>query len=315
MIFWTHSRGRLVPLLSNHPYRSFLALALHSLAMARQKLGQHFLSDPGWREQIARAIHVSPHAAERTPTAGTQNYCWIEVGAGHGEMTQHLIRSDVPVYAVELDPPLVERLKKLAAKHPNLTIVPGDVLQTNLRALSAGRRIHLYGNLPYYITSPILHHFFSFADLIDEIHIVIQEEVAERLSANPSSKAYGYLSVATQFYTRPEFVFQIPRIAFDPQPQVASALVSMRLPGTNASLALPDGDAFLEFVKTCFAQKRKTLTNNFRSISKPEQTRTALQSLHIRGDARAEQLSVAQLAALFKAISSARQASGPDNLT
>ncbi|HEY2121329.1 MAG TPA: 16S rRNA (adenine(1518)-N(6)/adenine(1519)-N(6))-dimethyltransferase RsmA [Candidatus Acidoferrum sp.] len=283
--------------------------------MARQKLGQHFLSDPGWREQIARAIHVSPHAAEMKPSVGTQGYCWIEVGAGHGEMTQHLIRSDVPVYAVELDPPLVERLKKLAAKHPNLAIVSGDVLQTDLRTLSAGRRIHLYGNLPYYITSPILHHFFSFADLIDEIHIVIQEEVAERLSANPGSKAYGYLSVATQFYTRPEFVFQIPRIAFDPPPQVASALVSMRLPGANANMDLPDGDAFLEFVKTCFAQKRKTLTNNFRSILKPEQTRAVLQSLHIREDARAEQLSIAQLAALFKAISSARKASGPDNLT
>jgi 16S rRNA (adenine1518-N6/adenine1519-N6)-dimethyltransferase len=283
--------------------------------VARQKLGQHFLSDPGWREQIARAIHVSPHAAEMKPSAGTQDYCWIEVGAGHGEMTQHLIRSGVPVHAVELDPPLVERLQKLAAKHPNLTIAPGDVLRTDLRVLSAGRRVRLYGNLPYYITSPILHHFFSFADLIDEIHIVIQEEVAERLSATPGSKAYGYLSVATQFYTRPEFAFQIPRIAFDPPPQVASALVSMRLPGANANLGLPDGDAFLEFVKTCFAQKRKTLTNNFRSILKREETRAVLQSLHIREDARAEQLSVAQLAALFKAVSSARKASGPDSPT
>jgi 16S rRNA (adenine1518-N6/adenine1519-N6)-dimethyltransferase len=285
--------------------------------MARQKLGQHFLSDPGWREQIARAIHVSPHAAEMGPrsSADAQDYCWIEVGAGHGEMTQHLIRSGVPVHAVELDPPLIERLKKLAKKNPSLAIFAGDVLQTDLRALSAGRRIHLYGNLPYFITSPILHHFFSFADLIDQIHIVIQDEVAERLSAVPGNKAYGYLSVATQFYTRPEFVFQIPRIAFDPPPQVASALVSMQLPGANASLNLPDGDAFLEFVKMCFAQKRKTLTNNLRSVLKPDQTRAVLQNLEIREDARAEQLSVAQLAALFKAVSSVRRANGPDNPT
>lgn len=283
--------------------------------MARQKLGQHFLSDPGWREQIARAIHVSPHGMEVGPQPTPEQYCWIEIGAGHGEMTQHLLRGSAPVYAVELDPPLIERLKKLANKHPNLTVVPGDVLQADLRVISGGRRIRLYGNLPYYITSPILHHFFSFADLIDEIHIVIQEEVAERLAAQPGCKDYGYLSVATQFYTRPEFVFQIPRIAFDPPPQVASALVTMRLPGANKALALPDGEAFLEFVKICFAQKRKTLTNNFRGILKPAQTRKVLQSLQLREDARAEQLSVPQLAALFKAISSAKTASDLGNPT
>ncbi len=283
--------------------------------MTRQKLGQHFLSDAGWREQIARAIHVSPHDMESGSRTAAQDHCWIEVGAGHGEMTQHLVRSGAPVYAVELDPPLIERLKKLANNHSNLTVVAGDVLQTDLRALSNSRRIHLYGNLPYYITSPILHHFFSFADLIDEIHIVIQEEVAERLAACPGSKSYGYLSVATQFYTRPDLVFQLPRIAFDPPPKVASALVSMRLPGANAKLGLSDSEGYLEFVKTCFAQKRKTLTNNFRSILKPAQTRAILQNLNFREDARAEQLSVTQLAALFKAVSLAKRASGPDSQT
>jgi len=283
--------------------------------MARQKLGQHFLSDAGWREQIARAIHVSPNGIDIGPQRSSEEYCWIEVGAGHGEMTQHLLRGNAPVYAVELDPPLINRLNKLAAKNPNLTVIPGNVLQTDLRAISAGRRIRLYGNLPYYITSPILHHFFSFAELIDEIHIVIQEEVAERLAALPGSKSYGYLSVATQFYARPELDLQIPRTAFDPPPQVASALVSMRLPGANAALALPDGEAFLEFVKTCFAQKRKTLINNFRSALPPAQTRAILQSLQFREDARAEQLSVPQLAALFNAISSTKSAAGPDNPT
>jgi 16S rRNA (adenine1518-N6/adenine1519-N6)-dimethyltransferase len=283
--------------------------------MTRQKLGQHFLSDVGWREQIARAIHVSPHGMETGATPSPQDYCWIEIGAGHGEMTQHLLLSSVPVYAVELDPPLVERLKKLAGKHPNLTVVPGDVLRTDLRTISNGRRIRLYGNLPYYITSPILHHFFSFADLIDEIHIVIQEEVAERLTARPGTKSYGYLSVATQFYTWPEFVFQLPRIAFDPPPMVASALVSLRLPGSNAKLGLPDGEAFLDFVKTCFAHKRKTLINNFRSVLRPEQTRAVLQGLKLREDARAEQLTVAELAELFRAVSSARKAGGPDSQT
>jgi 16S rRNA (adenine1518-N6/adenine1519-N6)-dimethyltransferase len=248
-------------------------------------------------------------------TSSSLDVCWIEVGSGHGEMTEYLLRSGVPVHAIELDAPLIARLNKLAAKHTNLSVSPGDVLRADLRSISAGRRIHLYGNLPYYITSPILHHFFSFADLIDEIHIVIQEEVAERLTASPGSRAYGYLSVITQFFTHPQFVFQIPPIAFDPPPQVGSALVSMKLPGANAKLDLPDGDSFLEFVKTCFVQKRKTLTNNFRSILKPDQTRAILESLQIREDARAEQLSVGQLAAFFMAVSSGRKASDPDSPT
>src|SRR5216684_2198934 len=193
--------------------------------MARQKLGQHFLSDAGWREKIARAIRVSSHGMEIPASPGGQDYCWIEIGAGHGEMTEYLVQTGVPVYAVELDPSLIGQLQHLAAKHSNLTIVPGDVLDVDLPALARGRRIRLYGNLPYYITSPILHRFFSFAGQIDEIHIVIQLEVALRLAAAPDDPDYGYLSVATQYYTRPEFVFELPPEAFNPPPEVASALV------------------------------------------------------------------------------------------
>ena len=283
--------------------------------MARQKLGQHFLSDAGWREKIARAIRVSPHGMEGGPSATDTNYCWIEIGAGHGEMTDHLVRSGVPVYAVELDPPLIERLKHLAEKHPNLTVVPGDVLAADLPALAAGRRIRLYGNLPYYITSPILHRFFSFAERIDEIHIVIQLEVALRLTARPGSKLYGYLSVATQFFTRPEFVLKLPPGAFRPPPEVASALVTLRLPGPSAQAGVGDVEAFLEFVKTCFAQKRKTLANNLRVLAEPDATRAVLKELQVREDARAEQLSVAQFIEVYRAISSARPTGDRDNPT
>ncbi len=283
--------------------------------MARQRLGQHFLEDAGWREQIARAIRVSPHGMESPARAATENYCWIEVGAGHGEMTEHLLRSGVPVYAVELDKALIERLRRLTEKHPNLTVVPGDVLETDLAAIAAGRRIRLYGNLPYYITSPILHHFFHYADLIDEIHIVVQWEVAQRLTARPDTKSYGYLSVATQFYSRPELVLKIPRGAFRPPPEVGSALVTLRLPGENAKLGLQHSDAFLEFVKTCFAQKRKTLANNLRGVAEPARVREALERLELRADARAEQLSVAELAGVYQAISSASQAEDPGSRT
>ena len=303
--------------------------------MARQRLGQHFLADLHWREEIARAIRVSPHSLaplvgdERSlrvptrrdgqslqvPLPRENQHCWIEIGAGHGEITQHLLSTAAPVHAIEIDPAFIAGLRRLAKQFPNLTVVPGDVLETDIAAIASGRRIRIYGNLPYYITSPILHHLFTFADLIDEIHVVIQTEVAHRLAAKPGTRDYGYLSVVTQFYTRPEFVFEIPRDAFNPPPEVTSALVTLRLPGERAKLQLGSSMAskegtqanssrdaetrFLDFVKLCFSKKRKTLVNNLRSLAKPDGVREALASLNLRLDARAEQLSVSQLAALY----------------
>ena len=264
--------------------------------MARQRLGQHFLESLDWREQIARAIRVSPHST--VPLPHDDQHCWIELGAGHGEMTEHLLAARAPVYAIELDPALLAGLRRLAQKYSALTVVPGDILEADIGAIASGRRVRIYGNLPYYITSPILHHLFSFAQIIDEIHVVIQTEVALRLTAQPSTKAYGYLSVITQLYARPEFVFEIPREAFSPPPEVTSALVTLRLPGERAKLALDDETRFLKFVKLCFSLKRKTLVNNLRSLAKPDRVRGTLASLNLRADARAEQLSVSQFAAL-----------------
>jgi len=272
--------------------------------MARQRLGQHFLADEQWREQIARAIRVSPHSLAPRATGGELNACWIEIGAGHGEMTEDLVVSGLPVIAVELDPMLAGALKKLAKKWPNLTVLHADVLETDLAVVAAGRRIQLYGNLPYYITSPILQHFFLFAGFIDEIHLVIQKEVAERLCASPGSKDYGYLSVLTQLYARAEFVFEIPPEAFQPPPEVDSALVSLHLPGKKTEIAAGETEEFLEFVKLCFAQKRKTLANNLRALAKPAEVREVLRSLQLREDARAEQLTLEEFEALRKAISS-----------
>jgi 16S rRNA (adenine1518-N6/adenine1519-N6)-dimethyltransferase len=280
--------------------------------MARQKLGQHFLSDPGWREKIARAIRVSPHGMQRTEGEET-TYCWVEIGAGHGEMTEHLLKGGAPVIAVELDAALVPRLHKISEAQPNLKVVSGDVLRTNFSELAGGRRMRIYGNLPYYITSPILHHLFGYADHIDEIHVVIQSEVAQRLTARPSTKLYGYLSVATQFYTRPEFALRLPRGAFRPPPDVGSALVSLHLPGERAKLGIVDDRIFLEFVKSCFGQKRKTLANNLRKGASREHIRETLHQLKLREDARAEQLTVAQFATLYQAISSEPKGAGPGN--
>jgi 16S rRNA (adenine1518-N6/adenine1519-N6)-dimethyltransferase len=280
--------------------------------MARQRLGQHFLTDVDWREQIARAIRVSPHST--LPLPGDDRHCWIEIGSGHGELTRHLLAPGGPVFAIELDPALLAGLRRLAKEFPNLTVVPGDILKSDLAALASGRRIRIYGNLPYYITSPILHHLFAFASLIDEMHFVLQTEVAHRLIASPGTRDYGYLSILTQFHARPELVFEIPSDAFTPPPEVTSALVTLWLPGERAKLSLAgrfapavdsSADAslaveshFLDFVKLCFAQKRKMLVNNLRSLAKPEKVREALVSLNLSPGSRAEQLTVAQLAAL-----------------
>jgi 16S rRNA (adenine1518-N6/adenine1519-N6)-dimethyltransferase len=281
--------------------------------MSRQRLGQHFLGDPGWREKIARAIRVSPHGLQPAAQISPADFCWIEIGAGHGEITEHLLKSGVPVIAVELDPPLVGSLQRLAQNHPNLTVVSGDVLETDLTALAAGRRIRIYGNLPYYITSPILHHFFQYAAQIDVAHIVIQFEVAARLTARPGTKQYGYLSVATQFYARPEFVLRLPPAAFRPPPEVASALVTLKFPGEAAHLQPKEASEFLDFVKACFVQKRKTLSNNLRPLTAPGHARQILHGMKLREDIRAEQLTVAQFLALYRAISSAPSIGGPDS--
>lgn len=268
--------------------------------MARQKLGQHFLVDPGWREQIARAIGVSRHAG--LGSAQGRESAWLEIGAGHGEMTQLFLATGQPVIAIELDPALLTHLEKLRKSFPNLTVAAGDILKLDLAPLLGEQRVHVYGNLPYYIASPILHRLFEYAARIELIHVMIQLEVAERLVARPGTRDFGYLSVLAQYYSRPEIILRIPRGAFRPPPEVTSALLTLRLPGARASAGVRDEARFLDFVKLCFAQKRKTLVNNLKSLAAPEFVRQAQAAASLRPDARAEQLTVAQFAALYRTL-------------
>ncbi len=262
--------------------------------MARQKLGQHFLGNPAWQKRILETL---PHDPDEV---------WLEIGAGHGEMTRLLAGRGRRVISIETDARLAENLRRKIEEHsaewPSVEIVSGDVLQLDLGKL-AGGPFRVYGNLPYYITSPILHHLFEYADQIASIHVVIQFEVAARVAARPGRREYGYLSAACQFYTRPEIVLRIPPGAFRPPPRVTSALVRMALPGERASLGVRDERAFLEFIQACFCQKRKTLRNNLRSLSSDDRIHAALDACELRPDARAEQLSLAQFSALFAAIS------------
>lgn len=231
---------------------------------------------------------------------------WVEIGAGHGEMTQFLAAPNRHVITIEADPRLAQDLQSRVggdpAKWPNVVVVPGDVLKIDLAAM-AGGGFRVYGNLPYYITSPILHHLFAFADQITSIHIVIQWEVAARIAARPGRRNYGYLSAACQFYTDPSIVLRLPPGAFRPPPRVSSALVAMGLPGKRASLKIADEQRFLDFVLACFGQKRKTLRNNLRGKFSENAIQEALSSTNLRPDSRAEQLSLSQFASLSSRLS------------
>ena len=226
---------------------------------------------------------------------------WLEIGAGHGEMTELLARSGARVLAIETDARLANGLREKSAAWGLVEVVGDDVLQVDLRAL-IGDGVRLYGNLPYYITSPILRHLFAVADRILSIHIVIQFEVAARIVARPGRRAYGYLSALCQFYAKPEIVLRIPPGAFRPPPKVTSALVRMAMPGERTALGIADEARFLEFVQTCFGQKRKTLRNNLRGVADGARVEAAFQKCKIAASARAEELTLAQFAAMYKAI-------------
>jgi 16S rRNA (adenine1518-N6/adenine1519-N6)-dimethyltransferase len=258
-------------------------------------MGQHFLAGLGWQKRIFQTLPRGPNQ-------------WIEIGPGHGEMT-HLLASEARrVVAIEADARLAQSLREQVQRTPSawrgVEIVEGDVLATDIPALVTGP-FRVYGNLPYYITSPILHRLFDCADRIASIHIVIQLEVAERIVAKPGCREYGYLSAVCQFYTKPEIVMRLPPGAFRPPPKVTSALVQMTLPGERGSLAIAGAEEkrFLEFIQLCFGQKRKTLRNNLRNGLRPvpsdERIQEALALHGIRPDARAEQLTLSQFAGLF----------------
>lgn len=245
------------------------------------------MADASWQERIARAVHID---------AGV----WVEIGAGHGEMTTRLAKRASKLYAVELDPTLAKRLREVTEPFGNVEVVESDVMAVDFQKLTDGERFSVYGNLPYYITSPILHRLFEHTEQIAAIHIVIQLEVAVRVVAPPGRRDYGYLSVASQWFGRPEIAFKIPPGAFRPPPKVASALVSFRMPGERAHHSVRDEPAFLEFVKECFAQKRKTLRNNLR-VRLGARAEEVLQQAGLAPDARAEQCTIPEFVELFRA--------------
>ena len=211
-----------------------------------RKLGQHLLIRKSILDRIAGAA------------CGEKASLVIEIGPGKGALTEPLLERAEKVVAVEVDPYFVHYLRQkfsTAIEQGRLILVEGDVLKTDL---SAWGPAVVAGNLPYYITSPILEKLFALGDLWIRAVFLVQAEVAERLAAQPGSRDFGYLSVQTQVFSTPEILFPVSRLAFRPPPKVESAVVRLE----PRRFAIDDRTAFLRFTAACFRHKRKTLRNN-----------------------------------------------------
>jgi 16S rRNA (adenine1518-N6/adenine1519-N6)-dimethyltransferase len=238
-----------------------------------RRFGQHFLTRKSILDRIAEA------------TCGGRAPRVIEIGPGKGALTESLLERADKVVAIEVDPHLVHYLGQKfrdAIDAGRLEVIEGDVLKTDLSGSV------IAGNLPYYITSPILDKVFALGDRWTTAVFLMQAEVAERLAAKPGTRDFGYLTVQTQVHAQPEILFPVPRDAFRPPPKVESAVVKL----TRRTLPeVPDPASFLKFASICFRHKRKTLRNNLAPLYQIDGMDEAR--------LRAEQLSISELASFF----------------
>jgi 16S rRNA (adenine1518-N6/adenine1519-N6)-dimethyltransferase len=234
----------------------------------------------------------------------------IEIGPGRGAMTALLAERARKVIAIEIDGALAQGLQEDFRNEPRVQIIPADVLHVDLSALCRQEGVahaFVFGNIPYYITSPILHHLFGQRESIRSMGLLMQREVAERLTAQPGTRDYGYLTIAAQMYSQPQITLAVPPGAFSPAPKVQSSLVTFPMKAKFDRWPRRTGDEFLEFVKRCFAQKRKNLLNNLGGMYPRTQLLQAFEEAGKPAHVRAEQLSLEELAGVYEHL---RRAAG-----
>ena len=258
---------------------------------AKPRLGQNFLNDTQAIERIASSL------------GDLTGRMVVEIGPGAGAMTSALVSRAAHVIAVELDPGLAAHLRgEFAAE--KLTVHQQDVLSFDFAAAAseAGQPLLVIGNLPYYITSQILLKLGASHASIDRAVLMVQREVADRITASPNSRDYGLLSITVQLYGPATELFTLPPSAFSPPPDVYSTVFRWRFAPRFAELNVEEA-SFLPFVRKIFAQKRKTLSNNLRAAGiSPEMISSALTQAGIDSRSRAEELSIETLAALWNAL-------------
>ena len=263
---------------------------------AKPKLGQNFLRDP---QAIRRIVAALGDLGSSTV---------VEIGPGKGAITEELAARAKQVIAIELDRELAWTLQERFSPEKNVHNVKvrrEDVLQFDFAAASkeAGERLVVVGNLPYYITSPILLKLAANAYYIDRAVLMVQREVAERVTAHAGSREYGLLTVTLQLYGRTEPLFTLPPDAFVPPPEVHSTVFRWNFAPRFSELGVEEAP-FIAFLKQSFAQKRKTLSNNVRNAGYgAEKVAEAFRTTEISPQIRAEALPVEELANLWRALS------------
>jgi 16S rRNA (adenine1518-N6/adenine1519-N6)-dimethyltransferase len=252
--------------------------------MFQKKFGQNFLIDTHVLEKIISAAGI------------TKNDCVLEIGPGIGTMTQYLAENAGHVVAVEIDRNLIPILKETLAE---------DILRVDIKALAeeynGGKPIKVVANLPYYITTPIIMGLFESGVPIDNITVMVQKEVADRMKEGPGSKDYGALSLAVQYYAEPEIVANVPPNCFIPRPNVGSAVIRLTR-HKEMPVEVKDPALMFKIIRASFNQRRKTLQNGLGNAPElpytKEQIAAAIAEMGLTPTIRGEALSLAQFAQL-----------------
>lgn len=259
----------------------------------QKRFGQNFLIDAHVLEKIVSAAGI------------TKDDCVLEIGPGIGTMTQYLAENAGHVVAVEIDRNLIPILKETLADYDNVTVINEDILRVDIKALAeeynGGKPIKVVANLPYYITTPIIMGLFESGVPIDNITVMVQKEVADRMKEGPGSKDYGALSLAVQYYAEPEIVANVPPNCFIPRPNVGSAVIRLTR-HKEMPVEVKDPALMFKIIRASFNQRRKTLQNGLGNAPElpytKEQIAAAIAEMGLTPTIRGEALSLAQFAQL-----------------
>lgn len=260
----------------------------------QKKFGQNFLTDANILENIIMAAGVN------------KDDCVLEIGPGIGTMTQYLCENAREVVAVEIDKKLIPILKEdTLSSYDNITIINEDILKVDVNAIvqkkNGGKPIKVVANLPYYITTPIIMGLFESHVPLESITIMVQKEVAERMQVGPGTKDYGALSLAVQYYAKPEVMMTVPASCFMPRPNVDSAVIKLTR-HEHPPVQIQDEKLMFNIIRAAFNQRRKTLVNSLNNAANlylnKEAVLAALETMGLSSTIRGEALTLAQFAVL-----------------
>ncbi len=268
-------------------------LSRHGFSFSKA-LGQNFLINPSVCPRMAALCHPDLDG----------EFAVLEIGPGIGVLTKELAQVAKRVISIELDTRLLPILQETLADYPNVTVINGDAMKLDLAAVlkkhAEGLPVVVCANLPYYITSPLLMRLLESRLPVEAITVLVQKEAAVRLCAKPATRECGAVTLAVRYFAEPEILFSVSRGSFLPAPKVDSSVIRLRL-HNETPCDIVDEALFFRLVHAAFGQRRKTLANSLGAAGyTKEQIVTALQAADLSPTARAEELTMAQYAALTK---------------